>query len=183
MREGMEMDGKMSGGVYGTKVCPRCGSELYADMDVCYGCLFDFDRQANLALPAPDAAERGRVDAGDTEDLSAVARVCLGAETRVGVLVRTVSVDVWRALDEEGAVVGRDGSCEVALHSPAVSRRHIRLLPTPDGMEVSDLGATNPATYRGREITGCVIVPYGDAIDVCGCRLVMTGPPSPVPER
>lgn len=28
-----------------TKVCPRCGMELFADMDVCYGCLYDFTRE------------------------------------------------------------------------------------------------------------------------------------------
>lgn len=29
----------------GTKTCPRCGEELFADMDVCYGCLYDFWRE------------------------------------------------------------------------------------------------------------------------------------------
>lgn len=174
------MAGKTGGEAYATKVCPRCGSELYADMDVCYGCLFDFDRRPEAALLPPCEPVEEREDAGDTEDLSAVVRVCFGGERRVGVLVRTVAVDVWRALDEEGAVVGRDGSCEVALHSPAVSRRHVRLMPVPEGMEVIDLGSTNPATYRGREVTGRVVVPYGDSIDVCGCRLTMTGPPLPL---
>lgn len=27
-----------------TKTCPRCGQVLFADMDVCYGCLYDFSR-------------------------------------------------------------------------------------------------------------------------------------------
>lgn len=27
-----------------TKTCPRCGSVVFADMDVCYGCLYDFNR-------------------------------------------------------------------------------------------------------------------------------------------
>lgn len=26
------------------KKCPRCGQELLQDMDVCYGCLYDFTR-------------------------------------------------------------------------------------------------------------------------------------------
>ena len=29
-----------------TKVCPRCGEVLFADMDVCYGCLYDFSKDA-----------------------------------------------------------------------------------------------------------------------------------------
>ena len=28
----------------GLKVCPRCGASLFADMDVCYACLYDFSR-------------------------------------------------------------------------------------------------------------------------------------------
>lgn len=27
-----------------TKVCPRCGEELFSDMDTCFGCLFSFSR-------------------------------------------------------------------------------------------------------------------------------------------
>ncbi len=36
-----------------TKVCPRCGEVLFADMDVCYGCLYDFARDARDAREAP----------------------------------------------------------------------------------------------------------------------------------
>lgn len=28
----------------GYKTCPRCGEVLFSDMDVCYGCLYDFSR-------------------------------------------------------------------------------------------------------------------------------------------
>lgn len=31
-------------GEHGTKICPRCGQVLFDDMDVCYGCLYDFTR-------------------------------------------------------------------------------------------------------------------------------------------
>ena len=143
---------------YATRRCPRCGAELYADMDVCYGCLYDFTR------------DRPR-DAG-VMDLS-LARRHAG---EVGVVVRTQTLDVWLPVGERGASVGRDGSNDVVLHSIAVSGCHVRLVPTPDGMEVSDLNSTNPARYHGREIHGRVIVSYGDTIDVCGCILTMTGP-------
>ncbi len=26
----------------GVKVCPRCGAKTFSDMDICYGCLYDF---------------------------------------------------------------------------------------------------------------------------------------------
>lgn len=153
------MDGSGVGS-YRTRVCPCCGEKLYADMRTCYGCLYDFDREKGLR-PAPvptgpeDAATGGQ-----------------------GVAVRLVtpSVDVAVGVPEEGVVVGRSAGCDVVLHSWAVSEEHLRLVPTPDGMEVTDLGATNPARYRGSEVRGSVIAPYGDAIEVCGSVLVMLGP-------
>lgn len=30
------------GEAYTLKTCPRCGATLFADMDTCYGCLYDF---------------------------------------------------------------------------------------------------------------------------------------------
>lgn len=148
-------------------------------MRVCYGCLYDFERDEASRPPAGlpiDEVDPEEVTC-DTEDLSDVTMV-LRERDAVGVLVRTASVDLWVPVCERGLAVGRDPSNDVVLHSPAVSRRHLRMVPTPDGMEVLDLGSTNPTTYRGREVSGRVIVPYGDAVDVCGCLLTMTGPSS-----
>lgn len=150
-----------------TKTCPRCGSMLYSDMDVCFGCLHSLSQ---------DGAVRG-----EPERTSALSRkrteepVEQGVTEEVGILLRTTVVDVWRGVGPEGASIGRGAENDVVLHSLAVSRRHLQIVPTPDGMEVSDLGAKNPATYDGRKIRGTVVVTYGDEIEVCGSTLVMTG--------
>ena len=91
-------------------------------------------------------------------------------------LVRTPSVDLWVPVGEKGLSLGRGPENDVVLHSPAISHRHLWLAPTPDGMEVCDLGSTNPARYHGREVRERVVAPYGDSLDVCGCVLTMTGP-------
>lgn len=39
-----EMENKFEEDDYPTKVCPRCGAVLFADMDICFGCLYDFSR-------------------------------------------------------------------------------------------------------------------------------------------
>lgn len=180
---------------YATKVCPRCGARLYEDMNICYDCLYDFSRDGSSdgddeegergrceeALPEPPAVVRP-LDAGeplgpgDTQDLSIPPEALLRAD-EVGMLLRTPTVDLWVPVSPDaGCVIGRDPANDVVLHAPTVSRRHLGLVPTPDGMEVSDLGATNPATYRGEEVRGSVVVPYGDSVEVCGCVLTMTGP-------
>ncbi|OUO32811.1 FHA domain-containing protein [Olsenella sp. An293] len=148
-------------GRYEVKRCPRCDSELYADMDVCYGCLYDFSRGAAREVPLPSVMERS---------------LALRHADEVGVVVRGSALEVWTPVGDGGAVVGGRASCDVILRAPPVSDRHLRLVPTSDGMEVSDLGSSVRATYRSRPIDRRVVVPYGDAIDVCGCQLTMTGP-------
>ena len=54
------------GSDYAKKTCPRCGEELFADMQVCYGCLYDFTRSDNgpseiaEALDEPERSEERR---------------------------------------------------------------------------------------------------------------------------
>lgn len=44
---------------YGVKTCPRCGAQLFEDMDICYECLYDFNRAPlHTSLPDPDDASR-----------------------------------------------------------------------------------------------------------------------------
>lgn len=169
---GSDRDGRGARPRYRTKVCPRCGAELYADMGVCYGCLYDFEREVSHPKQSTPSLPSGP---GDTMPLF-VEESRSDLPEEVGMVVRTAAVDVWVTVPDEGLVVGRAASCDVVLHSLAVSRAHLRVTPTPDGMEVRDLGATNPTRYRGREVRDCVIAPYGDSIDVCGCVLTMTGP-------
>ena len=167
----MASEKRVSG--YETKLCPRCGAELYADMNVCYGCLYDFSREsARPELPGFPEEESER-DEGDTLDLG---RRASAPGKGTGMLVRTASIDVWVGVPAQGVSVGRAPGNDIVLHSHAVSRSHLRLVPKPEGMEVSDLGATNPARHRGRDVRGSIVVPYGDAVDVCGCVLTMTGP-------
>ena len=157
-------------GTYRTKTCPRCGDVLYGDMHICYGCLYDFSRdRSKKPTGLPALTER--------EEFGERASAAPGVAGRgeLGMVVKTQHADVWTPVPSEGALVGRDPGSDVVLHLPAVSQRHLRVCPTPDGMEVTDLGSTNPATYQGRAITRPTVVSYGDAIDVCGTTLVMTG--------
>ena len=152
-------------GSYETKMCPRCGAELYADMSVCYGCLYDFTRDvghAPGALPSPvGAAPSSDALGGDTEDLSAAVSLARRRGREVGVVVRTASVDLWAPVPGGGTSVGRDPSNDVVLHSLAVSRRHLRMVPTPDGMEVEDLGSRTPPRIGGGTSPGASSCPMG----------------------
>ena len=185
--------------------CPRCGAVLYADMSVCYGCLYDFTRASGdngpselLPGPGPDGAgatveaDAGAAPDAGCEDETPGAGAPRDADAtwamRVprrsapvvrrepGMLVETASCDVWVPLGEDVVAVGRAEDNGIVLHDPTVSRHHLRAMATPDGVEVHDCGATNPATYQGRQVCGCVVVSYGDRIQVGSAGLTMTGP-------
>ncbi|MCI1666384.1 MAG: FHA domain-containing protein [Atopobiaceae bacterium] len=64
----------------GMKVCPRCGSRLFEDMNVCYACLYDFskDRTARVpGMPELDAFGFGEVEDRDLpSEVNAVPEPC-----------------------------------------------------------------------------------------------------------
>ncbi len=226
---GLELD--VAGGGYAKKGCPRCGQLLYADMEVCYGCLYDFRRKDNgpsevaAALDEPDglgdvcsgsrpaAAKRvaeGGAGAGGGDGGAPSAPAAAGPDGALGdeagaatpfpsappraladeevttvlddareerpahaVWVRTTVADVLVPLGDEGLNIGRGSGNQVVIHAKSVSRRHLRLVPADGGVEAIDLGATNPARYRGVCLTGPVVVPWGDAVQVGEASLVM----------
>jgi hypothetical protein len=63
-------------------------------------------------------------------------------------------------------VIGRDPDVEVRLDSSTVSRRHARLVVTPEGAVLEDFGSKN-GTFRGDErVTAPVQLADGDAIRI-----------------
>lgn len=178
------------------KTCPRCGQQLYADMTVCYGCLYDFTRKDNgpselapvvkapigkrplagepAPLPeqvVPPAPEAPRANSDD--EATTVLDAPAPDKAAHAVCVRTPSAEVLVPLDAQGLSVGRGSGNRVVLREKSVSRRHLRVLPAEGGAEVRDLGSTNPARYRGRPLRGSVVVPWGEEVELGGVVLAM----------
>lgn len=81
------------------KTCPRCGARLFADMDVCYGCLYDFSKGASGHAGRPEGAGGadvvGGADAvGETEGPQ---RPPVWTDSCCGV---EASDELWGSLDE-----------------------------------------------------------------------------------
>lgn len=168
-----------------TKTCPRCGQELFADMQVCYGCLYDFTREHDLgSMPQDYVGDRSTLvseipwDLGvaptgphpeDEADTALVAaKTAGGGEGRFSVRIQSESVEVTVPLPPDGLLVGRGSVCDVILHSRAVSRHHVRIVPHDGGAVVEDCGSTNRATLRGREVEASESMEVGDVLSVCG---------------
>lgn len=173
-----------------TKECPRCGARLFADMGVCYGCLYDFEKgpSCRTADPVRMRGWRGndgetpgttaRVQEGESREpptLDPDATIDFGSPgaRRKGFAVRVVSRDleVECPVFPTGMSVGRDRENDVVIPSRGVSRQHLVLKPTPEGVLVVNQGATNPATVEGRPIVGEELLRPGKTLDVCGTLL------------
>lgn len=109
-----------------TKACPRCGELLFADMDVCYGCLYDFSR--DRATPGGAAGAVGMRDGAGGG--------AAGAPGPCGRHVREAS-DPLDTIELD----------EIDDEAPVVRMGRHRRREAPDADETADLGAA--AAPRG----------------------------------
>jgi len=61
--------------------------------------------------------------------------------------------------------IGRHGQCELVLHDPEISRRHLKIAPGENGWWLDDLGSTNGSFVNGQRITHQTAV-LGDRIQI-----------------
>ena len=137
-----------------TKVCPRCGQQLFDDMPVCYECLYEFSRQEEVVPIQAYESYEGIAPRGGTD--------------RPRLRVCTASVDLALPIPEDGLVIGRGLACDIVLHTPSVSRRHVRLEPREGGVLVTNLGARNPPSVNGSELLETALMTGEDVLSICG---------------
>lgn len=83
-------------------------------------------------------------------------------------------------------ILGREqGSADLVLDDPGVSRRHARVLPDDGGVIVEDLGSSNGTYVNGQRITGPVELGAGDEVQMGDTRLGVQGgaPPTAIMQR
>lgn len=83
---------------------------------------------------------------------------------------------VWRGVEvtipvsAQGLTIGCASSCDVVLHSGAISRKHLQVV-VEDGMVlVADLGSVNQALLDGKPVEVCEPWLLGSVLDLCGAR-------------
>lgn len=141
-----------------TKRCPVCDEELFEDMNICYGCLYDFSR---ISLDREQGKNEDRPTAQQELDMHT------NELTSSEFLIHSEILDTKIRFSNQ-LRVGRSSSNDVVLHAHSVSRNHIRIFINKDEVLVDDCGATNEAKIHGRAIMDPVSVMVGDTIDVCG---------------
>lgn len=61
-------------------------------------------------------------------------------------------------------VIGRDDNVDIVIPTPAVSRRHARLMQEGDGYAIEDLGSSNGTFLNGEKLSGKKSLKAGDQI-------------------
>ena len=84
---------------------------------------------------------------------------------------------VWRGreipLQDGENFIGRDADAAVRADLPSVSRRHARIVVSPDGATIEDLGSKNGTLLRNVPIEGVVDLADLDEIQVGSVRLTL----------
>ena len=197
-----------------TKVCPRCGQRLFADMRYCYGCLYDFEAPPSAAPDGLGAIELDEIDDlegvgtetateavqehastgkhhkdhGEEVDDSLQDTMQLAvtppsrddapkrhasARGRLALRVSAHALDFTLPIGGQGIHIGREQDNDVVLHSRLVSRSHAFIEEHAGTVMLKDLGATNPAKLRGKEVSGLEELEVGDVVEVCGTTLTL----------
>jgi pSer/pThr/pTyr-binding forkhead associated (FHA) protein len=110
---------------------------------------------------APCFAEAGMEDPSPVYVLRGVSGLVFG---------RTFAID-------QPMTVGRLPVCDIPIQEPTLSRCHVRLSPTPEGMLVQDLGSTNGTYVNGRRVSQW-IARAGDELRLDCIRFLIERPVS-----
>ena len=63
-------------------------------------------------------------------------------------------------------VIGRDAHCDIIIDDRQVSRFHVRLTPTFEGIVLEDLGSKNGSHCNGNLVSNPVVLQDGDIVQV-----------------
>jgi len=84
---------------------------------------------------------------------------------------------VWRGqeipLHEGENIIGRDADAAVRVDFPSVSRRHARVVVSPQGATLEDLGSKNGTLVQNQRIAATVPLADLDELQVGSVRMIM----------
>jgi len=71
-----------------------------------------------------------------------------------------------RWMIKDSTLIGRDDTCDIIIPDRQVSRHHARLVTTPQGTKIEDLGSKNGTHCNGQSISEPFFLQDGDIIQV-----------------
>lgn len=169
-----------------SKRCPRCGELLFDDMDVCYGCLYDFTREP-YHLPEgmiETIEEPHETDVEEKTPEPSVTDVPFSQAYRpvetvdVGkrkILLSTRELSVGLPIPPRGLTIGLAGDNDVVLRSKGVAEHHLVLVARKDDVVAVGL-AGHVFDEGGMQKNNCAFLHEGDSLSVGGLILGVDAP-------
>ena len=165
-----------------SKRCPRCGELLFDDMDVCYGCLYDFTREP-YRLPEGMIDEVAAPPEVPTDDeVPEVPEPASGAPcvrqtidsanvTARKVLLSTDELCLAIPLPARGLTVGRASDNDVVLRAAGVADHHLLLMPRQDDVVALGLVSRAFAASGAMANKDCAFLRTGESVSLFGLNL------------
>jgi len=74
-------------------------------------------------------------------------------------------------LTKDNTILGRGSGCDIVIDDPGISRRHLNINITPDGVIARDLGSTNGTFVEGHQVPAATLVD-GNTITIGRTRIL-----------
>jgi pSer/pThr/pTyr-binding forkhead associated (FHA) protein len=79
-------------------------------------------------------------------------------------------------------VIGRAPECDISVPADEMSRRHALVKPTPDGLQVEDLGSSNGTFINNKKVQTGFLGP-GDELRLDAVRFILVAPGMEIPSQ
>ena len=87
-------------------------------------------------------------------------------EPRVFMISQGNQAGLSAELSGGAVMIGRGADCQLILDDDYVSTRHARVVSTPNGIYVEDLGSTNGTYVNGQRITAPTTITLADTVRI-----------------
>ena len=87
-------------------------------------------------------------------------------EPRVFMISQGRQAGLSAELADGTVMIGRGADCQLILEDDYVSTRHARVVSTPNGIYVEDLGSTNGTYVNGQRITAPTTITLADTVRI-----------------
>lgn len=118
--------------------------------------------------------ENEHLETGRFQLRSATVRGAVAPATTVAASPRHPLVDIdgqRYLLTGPVTVIGRGSEADIIVDDPGISRRHLEIRVTPDGVIASDLGSTNGTYVEGHQVPAATLVD-GNTITIGRTRIL-----------
>ena len=105
----------------------------------------------NSSAESADSGEKTQVLKGDQETLNREIQKLRDQDACL-IVIRGPRQGFRYFVTHPDMAIGRDATAEISISDPSISRKHAKVLKTPNGIQLTDLGSANGTVINGAKI-------------------------------